>query len=188
MATVIEQTAAGRATRQAAVKVWDPFVRVFHWSLVSFFLIAWATADEWDRLHEIAGYAIAVLVGLRLVWGLIGTSHARFSDFIYRPSAVIGYLKDSLRLKAKRYLGHNPAGGAMVMLLLLSLSIAVTTGIMSTMDAYGGVEWLEELHEVTANMTIGMAFLHVTGVIVSSLQHRENLVRSMFSGWKRRED
>ncbi len=183
-----EQMEAGRAPRPASVKVWDPFVRVFHWSLVSFFLIAWATADGWDRAHEWAGYAVLVLVGLRLVWGLIGTRYARFSDFIYRPSAVIGYLKDSLAFRAKRYLGHNPAGGAMVLVLLLSLSLAVGTGVMSTMDAYWGVEWVEELHEVTANLTIGLVFLHVMGVILSSLQHRENLVRSMFSGLKRRDD
>ena len=179
---------AGRAALPVFIKVWDPFVRVFHWSLVSFFAIAWVTADEWDRIHEDAGYTIAVLVGLRVVWGLIGARHARFLDFVYRPSTVIGYVKDNIRLRAKRYLGHNPAGGAMVLALLLSLSVTAGTGVMTTMDSFWGVEWVEELHEGAANLMLGLVFLHVVGVILSSLQHRENLVRSMFTGLKRRDD
>ncbi len=185
---VNEPMAAGGTTRPASVKVWDPFVRVFHWSLVSLFLIAWATPEGWDRLHEYAGYAIAVAIGLRLVWGLIGTRHARFSDFVYRPSAVIAYLKDSLSTKARRYLGHNPAGGAMILALLISLSLAIATGVMSTMDAYWGLKWVGNLHEFSASLTIGLILVHIAGVILTSLRHRENLVRSMFSGTKRRED
>ncbi len=178
-------TEAGRAARPAFIKVWDPFVRLFHWALVAFFAIAWITGDDWERIHEISGYAIAVLVALRVLWGLIGSRHARFSDFVYRPAAIIGYIKRSVRLRAKRYLGHNPAGGAMVLALLLSVSLATATGVMSTTDAFWGVEWVEELHEVTANLTLGLVFLHVAGVAFASLQHRENLVRSMITGLKR---
>ena len=178
---------AGRDARPAFIKVWDPFIRTFHWLLVSFFVVAWITADEWDSIHEITGYAVAVLVGLRLVWGLIGTRHARFPDFVYRPSTVIRFVKDSIHLRAKRYLGHNPAGGAMVLALLLSLSVTAGTGVMTTMDSFWGVEWVEELHEGAANLMLGLVFLHVLGVILSSLQHRENLVRAMFTGLKRRD-
>jgi len=161
-------------------------VRLFHWLLVPLFAIAWVTADEWDRAHEIAGYAIAALVGLRVVWGLIGTRHARFSDFLFPPSAIIGYVRDSLRLRAKRHLGHNPAGGVMVMALLLALSATAGTGVMSTMDMFWGREWVEDLHEAGAYSTLGLVFLHVAGILFSSFQHRENLVRSMFTGRKRR--
>lgn len=183
-----EATEAGRSTRPASIKVWDPFVRLFHWSLVSFFAIAWITADEWDRTHEITGYAVAVLVGLRIIWGMVGSRHAQFSDFIYRPSTVIGYLRDSLHFKARRYLGHNPAGGIMVAALLSCLVAASATGFMLTTDSYWTVEWVEELHEATANLTLGLVVVHVGGVIFSSVEYKENLVRSMITGLKRRDD
>lgn len=185
MTVSCEATDVGRTTRPASIKVWDPFVRLFHWSLVSFFTIAWITADEWDRIHEIMGYAVAALVGLRIIWGMVGSRHARFSDFIYRPSTVIGYLKDSLRVKARRYLGHNPAGGTMVVVLLLSLVAVSATGFMLT---YWTAEWVEDLHEAVANLTVGLVVVHVGGVIFSSVKHRENLVRSMITGLKRRDD
>ena len=89
MTMVHDQLEAGRDARPAFIKVWDPFVRVFHWSLVALFIVTWISADEWDRLHEITGYAIIGLIGLRLVWGLIGTRYARFSDFVYSPGAVL---------------------------------------------------------------------------------------------------
>ncbi len=179
---------AGRAARPASIKVWDPFVRVFHWSLVALFAIAWFSADEWDRAHEVSGYAIAGLIAMRLVWGLIGTQHARFSDFVYRPSTVIAYLNDSVFLRAKRHIGHNPAGGAMVVALLASLAVAVGTGIISVSDRFWGVEWVEEVHEVASYLTLGLVVAHVLGVVLASLQHRENLVRSMITGWKRKND
>jgi len=181
MTIVNDLTGAGRASRPVSIKVWDPFVRLFHWSLLAFFAITWITADEWDRIHEIAGYAIAVLIGLRLVWGFIGPRYALFSNFVYGPSAVIAYVKDSVRLRAKRHLGHNPAGGAMIIALLLSLSVATGTGVMLIMDAFWEVEWVKDLHEGAANLTLGLVFLHLVGVFISSLLHRENLVRSMIT-------
>lgn len=188
MTALSKATEAGRVMRPALVKVWDPFVRFFHWSLVSFFAIAWITADEWDRFHEITGYAVAVLVGLRIIWGLIGSRYARFSDFVFRPTTIVAYLKDSLSLRAERYLGHNPAGGAMILALLVSLIAVSATGIMLTMDAYWAEDWVEDLHEVAANFTLGLVGLHVLGVFVASLVHGENLVKSMITGLKRKED
>lgn len=174
--------------RPAFVKVWDPFVRLFHWSLVSAFAIAWISADEWDLVHEYAGYIVAGLIGLRVIWGLIGARYARFTDFFYKPSVIFGYLKDSLSLKAKRYLGHNPAGGAMVLALLLSLAAVSATGIMMTTETFWTAEWVEEVHEAAANLTLGLVILHVAGVVFSSLEHRENLIKSMFTGLKRADD
>ena len=183
-----DQVEAGCATRPAFIKVWDPFVRIFHWSLVLLFLITWISADEWDRLHELSGYAIAALVGLRLIWGLIGTRHARFPDFIYRPSTVIAYAKDILYFRPRRYLGHNPLGGAMVLAMLISLLAVTGTGIMSVMDSFWGAEWVEEIHEGAATVMLLLVFAHVAGVVAASLQHRENLVRSMVTGLKRKDD
>jgi cytochrome b len=127
MRVEIDAVAAG-AMRPRMVRVWDPFVRVFHWSLVALFAVAFATGDEWMKAHVLAGYGIAVLVALRIIWGLVGSRHARFSDFVRGPSATLEYLEDTLKLNARRYLGHNPAGGAMVVTLLAALAIIVSTG------------------------------------------------------------
>lgn len=178
-------TDTGRDSRPETVRVWDPFVRLFHWSLVAAFVFAYATADEWDAAHEVAGYAVAGLVAARVVWGLIGTRHARFSDFVYRPGTVLAYLKDSVLLRARRHLGHNPAGGAMVIALLVMLGLVTGTGHLMTSDAFWGVKWLEEVHEIAVNLTLGLVALHVAGVLFASLEHGENLVRSMITGRKR---
>lgn len=167
------------------VKVWDAFVRVFHWSLAGLFLFCFATGDLWQHPHEWAGYAIAALVGGRVVWGLIGPAHARFSDFLYRPAVIVGFLRDSLRLRARRYLGHNPAGGAMVIALLVATTVICATGVMMGMDAFWGEEWVEDLHVGTTWLAIALIVLHLGGVILASIEHRENLVLSMLTGRKR---
>ena len=117
-----------------SIKVWDIFVRSFHWILVLAFFIAYITEDHFISLHSYAGYLILALLSLRVIWGLIGTRHARFSDFIYSPSDIKRFIKETLNFKAKRYIGHNPAGGAMILLLMLSLVICTVTG----MAVYGG--------------------------------------------------
>ncbi len=111
------------------IKVWDPLVRLFHWSLVAAFVVAYLTGDELEDVHVVAGYVIVGLVLFRLIWGFVGTQHARFSDFVFAPSTVIAYLKDMIAFRAKRYIGHNPAGGAMVIALLISLSMATLSGM-----------------------------------------------------------
>ncbi len=178
---------AGRVSRPAMTPVWDPLVRVFHWSLVLAFTVAWLTGDELRRVHEIAGYVILGLVAFRLVWGVVGGAHARFTDFVYRPGTVIGYLGDMLRRRAKRYIGHNPAGGAMVVALLAMLTVTCATGVMMTTDAFWGVEWVEEAHEIASNAMLVLIGLHLAGVFAASAEHRENLVRAMITGLKRRE-
>jgi len=169
----------------ATVRVWDPLVRIFHWSLVGLFTFAFLTGDEWQQPHEIAGYIIAGLIAVRVIWGLVGSRHARFSSFVYRPSTVAGFLGDTLRLKARRYLGHNPAGGLMVLALLLTIAVISISGWMMTTGAFWGVGWVEELHEGAAFTALGLIALHIGGVIVASLEHGENLVRAMLTGRKR---
>src|SRR5690242_8582634 len=93
----------------ASVPVWDPVVRLLHWSLAAAVIFALVT-DESRSLHETAGYAAAGLVLLRAIWGFFGPRHARFADFVYSPASVLAYLRDVARLHPRRYLGHNPAG------------------------------------------------------------------------------
>ncbi len=185
-----QQTEAGRSARPTTepekTKVWDIVIRIFHWTLVTSFAVAWVSSDEWDKTHEAAGYVIAILLAIRIVWGIIGSPHARFRDFIYKPSTVLSYLRDTLFGKAKRYIGHNPAGGAMVIAMLVSLIIATGTGIASTSNMFWGVEWIEDLHEITAEGTLVLIFLHIAGVIYASFEHKENLVKAMITGWKKK--
>lgn len=185
MTTSEQFEAAGGTAPPARVKVWDPFIRIFHWSLVALFVAAFLTGDESERFHLIAGYAIAALVGLRIVWGFIGTQYARFSNFLTGPIAVADFLKQSLSLKAPRYLGHNPAGGAMIVALLLMLIGLSVTGYMMTLDAYWSSEALEEVHEAIAYASLVLVGLHLAGVVVAGLEHSENLVVAMITGRKR---
>jgi cytochrome b len=167
------------------VKVWDPLVRVFHWNLVGLFAFSYLSGDEWKQAHILSGYAIIGLLAVRVVWGFVGTRHARFSNFIYSPVTTARFMVDTVAMKARRYIGHNPAGGAMVIALLISISGIAGTGYMMTTDAYWGVEWVEEAHELLANLTLGLIVLHVAGVVLASIEHKENLVRAMITGRKR---
>jgi cytochrome b len=169
----------------ATVKIWDPFVRVFHWGLVASFAVAWLSAEDVRALHEWAGYAAGALIGLRLVWGIMGTRYARFRQFIRSPGTVAAYLRDIATGREARYLGHNPAGGLMILGLLATTAAVAATGWMQTTDAYWGVDWVEEAHEALASLMLGLVGLHVAGVLVASLRHRENLVRAMITGRKR---
>ena len=183
------------------IPVWDRFVRLFHWLLVAAFFTAYLVEDELLGVHVWAGYLVFSLVVLRLAWGFVGSRHARFDDFARRPREVIGYLKSTFSGRARRYLGHNPAGGAMVIALIGSL-LATTVlgmlllgsepgnalfGLVSGLGLAGeaGEEALEEVHEFFANFTLALVGLHVAGVLLSSLAHRENLVRAMVTGRKR---
>jgi cytochrome b len=182
---------------QGKVKVWDPFIRIFHWLLVLSFTVAWLSGEDLETLHVWAGYAVTGLVLLRLAWGFIGTRYARFSNFVYRPAEIRAYLGDTLRLRARRYLGHNPAGGAMILLMVVMLVATALTGMacygveegagplamLAGMSAASG-EIFEELHEFFANLMLLLVLVHIAGVIVESLIHRESLVRAMFTGRK----
>jgi cytochrome b len=186
MTTVNHAMEAGGARPPATVKVWDPFVRVFHWSVAALFLLAYVTGDEIEQVHIVAGYTIAGLLALRIVWGFVGPRHARFTDFVRSPRTVLAYVRDVMLLRAPRYLGHNPAGGIMIVALIVMLTGTCITGYMMTTDAYWGSEEFEEVHEVFANLTVGLVVVHILGVIVASFEHRENLVRAMVTGRKRR--
>lgn len=185
------------AESSRTIPVWDPAVRLFHWLLAGAFLVAYLTEDDWELLHVNAGYLIGILIALRLLWGFIGTPYARFADFVYSPREVMTYLSDAVRSRAPRYVGHNPAGGAMILALLISLTLTVITGIAlyGATDFAGplagvwrgelAVDLLEEVHEIGANLTLLLIVLHLGGVLFSSLKHGENLVKSMITGRKK---
>jgi len=180
------------------IRVWDILIRTFHWALVFFFFLAFLTEDDWMTIHSYAGYSVGALILFRLVWGVIGTRHARFTGFITSPAQLVTYLKELFSNKSKRYIGHNPAGAAMVVTLLISTSLTVLTGtalyateglgpLSETFFSSWSEDFLEETHEFFANFTLFMVFMHVAGVLFSSLLHRENLIRSMFTGLKSKE-
>lgn len=181
------------------VKVWDPVVRIFHWTLVAGFAAAYVTAEEARKVHPWLGYAVCALVAIRIVWGFVGTKYARFGDFVRGPGTVLNDLGLTVRRRAPRFLGHSPAGGAMVMALLLFLLGTSVSGILVYgADKHKGPaaalmanvshdteEMLEELHEFFANGTLFLVVFHVLGVALTSAAHRENLVRAMLTGKKR---
>jgi len=181
------------------VRVWDPAVRLFHWTLAGAFLVAYFTEDELQVLHVNAGYLIGALILFRLVWGFVGPGHARFSDFVRPPSQILDYLRRAVHFQAPRHVGHNPAGGAMILALLVTLTVTVVSGVAlyGTTDFAGplsgffrgevAADVLEGVHEVGANLTLILVGLHLVGVLLSSFEHGENLIKSMFTGRKKAE-
>jgi len=183
-------------TELSTVKVWDPLVRIFHWSLVFFFLLAFITEDDWLNLHVLAGYAVSLLISFRLFWGIVGTRNARFLTFVKSPTVMLVYLRSMLSFKVPHYLGHNPLAAAMVVSLLVSVALVSFTGMMIiAIEGHGPLagtfisswrgEWIEDVHEFFANFTLLMVFVHIFGVLFSSLLEGENLVKAMFTGRKK---
>jgi len=211
------------------IKVWDIALRVFHWALVVCFAIAFISSEESRKLHVIFGYSVLFLVLFRILYGFVGTKYARFSDFLYHPAQIGDYLKGLLIGTPKHYIGHNPAGGFMIFIMLLSLLFLTLTGLkaygvkghgplakheISVMtNAFAGSnekenhdehnnrerrsqekhwtekkekdEFWEAVHEAIAYFTLFLVSIHIMGVLVSSLVHRENLIKAMITGRKR---
>ncbi|MBE9527676.1 MAG: cytochrome b/b6 domain-containing protein [Proteobacteria bacterium] len=199
--------------RRETTRVWDPAVRIFHWSLVLTCLGAFISSEESESIHAVAGYVITALILFRIIWGFIGTRHARFIDFIYGPREISSYLKGFLSGRSGHYLGHNPAGGLMVLLLLASLLVTCWTGlkawgeeghgplsaestisITATAHADSGdkhkkgdhskEELYEEVHEFFAGFTLFLIVVHIAGVLVTTVFHREHLIKGMITGRK----
>lgn len=213
------------------VYVWDPLIRFFHWTLVLAFTIAYLTGEEESLIHAYSGYYILGLLAIRIIWGFVGTHYARFSQFIYPPAAVIDYMKGLVSAKHsensdKKFIGHNPAGGWMVITLLISLLATSysglkvygyegygplasnTTSIVSQQQGHfvkvsesehkedddnrvkgsnankANEEFWEEIHEFLANFTVLLIALHIGGVLLSSKKQKQNLAKSMLTGFK----
>jgi cytochrome b len=221
------------------VKVWDPLVRIGHWTLVIAFFTAYFTEEDLLTPHIWVGYVVGAYVLIRIMWGFIGNKYARFSDFVYSPVKVIEYLKNLVKRKPQHYVGHNPAGGVMVVALLISLAGTTVTGLKlyaveenkgpfalsakpvdklmpsslliseakaeddgdeeegdeETESISDGIEvdkhnedFWEESHEVFANLTLFLVFMHVVGVIASSIIDKDKLVKAMLTGKKEIDD
>ncbi len=190
------------------VRVWDPLVRAIHWLLAAAVIVDWAT-DEPLWMHTWLGYLALALVVVRVAWGFIGPEHARFVSFVRGPQLVFDYLAGLIRFSSKRYLGHSPAGGAMIVALLIMIAATAVTGMANLAadrgegplaGAISKVErpprvpgqrrpplLMKQVHETVANVTLALVVLHILGVAFASFAHRENLVRAMITGRKRGE-
>ncbi|EJB07226.1 cytochrome b [Rhizobium leguminosarum bv. trifolii WSM597] len=186
--TVISPRKEGASPSNAAaksVKVWDPVVRVFHWTVVVACTLNLFILEEGKYWHRMTGYVVAAAIGIRLIWGFVGTKHALFSDFFPTPRKVIDQIRGIVGRNEKRHLGHSPLASAMMLLLIALLMATVTTGWMTTLDAFWGEKWLERLHGTIANSIMVLAFIHGGAAILESWRHRENLVWSMVTGRKK---
>lgn len=183
----IESTVASRNDGEEVdtVLVWDPLVRLFHWGLAGAFALAWLTSTGDSPVHRTAGYLAGALIVIRIAWGVLGARYARFSQFVRRPNEIVRHLLSAIEGRDRRYIGHNPAGGAMIVALLASISLLVLSGWMMTTDTFFGVAWVERLHGAMADGILLLVALHVIGVVEASLRHRENLIRAMIFGRKR---
>ena len=208
----VARGSAGKLVPEPTVPVWDPLVRIGHWTLVASFAIAYIAGDDLLTTHAWAGYVVTTYIVARVIWGFVGSEHARFADFLFSPLKGLTYLVDLLRGRSPRYLGHSPAGAMMVFALLLTLTGTVVTGIaelalsrgegplalvLEQRDAAADVQvggreagereesTMQELHELFANLTLVLIVLHIAGVILASIVHKESLLLAMFTGRKR---
>jgi len=176
-------------------QVWDPLVRIFHWSVAAFFALAYLLEGDWPGLHSHAGYTVALLVAFRIVWGFIGSSRARFSNFIASPAVTVRYLRELLGGRSEPYTGHDPAGAVMILVLLFSLLTTALSGMsLFAMEGSGPLahtfvaSWpdrlMVEVHEFSSEFTLWMVVVHVSGVLLTSVLHGRNLVKAMVTGYK----
>lgn len=178
------------------IPVWDPFIRLFHWSLLGTFGLCYFTQEEEYETHLLAGYFVLGLVLARIIWGLIGSRHAHFRDFLYPPTRVIAYLRGFLSGQLERYIGHTPAGGMMIILLLTSMLVITLSGIaldgaenraglLGSTAIFTLLEPIRRVHEISTDTALLLITIHVSAVLTTSVMHKENLPRSMLNGRKR---
>jgi cytochrome b len=183
----------------ATIKVWDRFLRFFHWTLVLCFATAFISGEaNASTLHVLVGYVLCVLLAARVYWGFKGSEYARFRAFIYPISEALEYLRSMLKGNPKHYYGHNPAGALMVFTMFGLLAVIFISGLLTlgTIDFEGPLVFLanrvsdeasyvfRHLHEFLPPVALGLVLLHLLGVLVGSIQHKENLVRAMLTGKK----
>lgn len=166
------------------ILVWDLPTRIGHWLLVATFVLSYLTGDSesWRLVHVAAGSALTGVLFFRLFWGMAGTRYARFSSFLFSPRQVFAYLAGLLKGKTSHWVGHNPAGSYAIF-ALIALGLAVAGSGLAVYFDVGG-DWLEQAHDALSYAMLGVVGVHVTGVVVSSRMHHENLVRSMINGYK----
>ncbi|TMV92892.1 cytochrome B [Thioclava sp. BHET1] len=167
-----------------AHRVWDPFVRIFHWSVALMFTAnAFFTSPKHD-LHHWIGYGVAALVGLRVLWGIWGSRHARFSDFPPSPSGALGQLRDMATGRRHAHVGHSPLGALMIYNLLVTLLIIVGSGYLMTTDQFWGVKWPHDVHVIAVDWAELSVAAHIVAVLYESVRLRVNLAHAMITGKK----
>lgn len=166
------------------IKVWDPVVRIFHWSLVGGFTANALFVDDESDLHIYIGYTIIALLALRIVWGFVGTRYARFSSFPPSAKGAVEQLQDTVTGRVTVHKGHTPLGALMIYNLLVTVAVIGLSGWLMTTDMFWGVEWPEELHELAVGWAEFSIVLHVAAVIFESIRTQVNLPRAMVTGYK----
>lgn len=180
----MNDTVGATGKLKQAIMVWDMPVRVFHWLLVICFAGAWLTSES-ERLqmiHYAFGYTSCLLILIRLVWGVIGTRYARFTQFLKGPKAVLGHFMAMLRGHPHHDVGHNPAGGLVMVALMLLILVIGVSGYLSVKELLG--DFAGEIHESVASLALAVVILHILAAIVMSLMEKQNLVKSMVDGKK----
>jgi cytochrome b len=175
-----------RAVVTQSQPVWDRFVRVFHWSLVSCVVFNYFVLNDGKTTHQVVGYMAVSLVVARIVWGFVGSRHARFADFFPTPRRLVRHVRAAASGNHLEVVGHNPLGALMMLALMATVLALGTTGWMQTLDAYWGEEWLQDLHRYIGNTLIGLATLHALAAIVMGRLERTRLIKAMVTGVKER--
>jgi cytochrome b len=191
------EKAASGSPAEIVVAVWDPFLRIFHWSLVLLFVLAYVSGSRpaYYRVHLASGIAILGLVVFRLIWGFIGPRPARFTDFLRGPRAAIAHLRELVGGSHRPVLGHNPLGGWAVIVILLLVLLEVFSGLFASTFDYDGPlaslipdAWAAtaaDVHLLNLNLLLAVLLVHLAGVAITSVLGQENLVASMIHGRKR---
>lgn len=177
------------AKKTAQRYVWDIFVRIFHWSLVTAFAVAfYYHQSEWDRLtHVNAGYTVAALLIARIVWGFMKTGYANFRSFPPDPPRAVEYVQEVMHGRARRFMGHNPAGSIVIYAMLLCGLVTVTSGYLVYNDGWliSNSHYAKLVHHYAAWTWLLLVALHIVGVVTESLLHHDNLIKAMITGCKR---
>ena len=166
--------------------VWDHFVRLFHWTLVTCVAVNYFVLDDGKTWHQWVGYLAVALVAARIVWGFIGSRYARFANFFPTPARLRRHIGQLRASRPEMHWGHNPLGALMILALISVVLGLRVTGWMQTLDAYWGDELLQDVHDVLGNVLIGLATLHAVSALVMGRLERTRLIRAMFTGVKER--
>lgn len=192
------------ADTNSRIRVWDLPVRLFHWALVVLVATSYFSGQaggDWMKLHFWSGYAILTLLLFRIAWGFVGSTTARFSDFVKGPSAALRHIAELAGADRPREAGHNPLGGAMVVVLICAVLAQVVAGLFSADTDTGTVtgplshlvadKWIERataFHTFWVNVLLVLVALHVLAAIVYLVWKRQNLIAAMIHGHKRLDD
>lgn len=173
------------STPSGSIKVWDIFVRVFHWTLALCVLLNFFVFEEGENLHEYSGYLACGLIFLRAIWGFIGTQYARFSNFWPTRQKLGDEIQNLIEGEIKTHIGHSPLGALMMLIMVACVTSLGLTGYLLETDYFFGSDWMEEAHEIIANLLMGLVGFHVTAAILLGRLEDTNLIAAMITGVKK---